>query len=379
MLITTSACMNKENQISKQKENNSKQSVDQQTQNTLRIADPVVTKVTIGAVGDILVHNEVYEDAEMENGTYNFSKMFDEVRKTMEDKDILVANQETMIGGKENGLSTYPSFNSPFEVGDALKSAGVDFVTLANNHSLDRGEKIIQSALLHWDQINMPYTGAFKSQADHDNIRILTKNDIRFAFLAYTFGTNGIPIPKGKDYLVNLIDLKKIKQEVEKAKKVSDVIIVAMHWGNEYERFPNKTQNVLAGQLANMGVQIIIGHHPHVLQPPAWVKGKAGNKTFVMYSLGNFLSAQDELYELVGGIASIEVVKTTYNNQKMIELRKPSFMPTYNYYFNNKNFKIIPMENLNDDYLIDSETKYEEIKKHMKTYIKDLNIQSPLQ
>jgi poly-gamma-glutamate capsule biosynthesis protein CapA/YwtB (metallophosphatase superfamily) len=323
-------------------------------------------------VGDMLIHNEVYEDARLPNGVYNFNKMFDEVRKTMEKPDILVANQETMIGGKQFGLSTYPAFNSPYEVGDALKGAGVDFVTLANNHSLDRGEKIIRSAISHWDAIHMPYTGAFKSQADHDQIRVINKNNIRFSFLAYTFGTNGIPVPKGKDYLVNLIDLAKIRSDVARAKKVSDVVVVAMHWGIEYERMPNNTQKNLAKQLADMGVQIIIGNHPHVLQPPAWITGKMGNKSIVFYSLGNYLSAQDEIYELIGGMGTIDVVKTQTDQNVKIELANPSFFPTYNYYRDNRNFKIMSLENINDVNLKNGKMRYNEIMNHMRTNIKDL-------
>lgn len=334
--------------------------------------DQVVSKVTVGAVGDLLIHNEVYEDAMLPNGAYNFNKMFDEVRKTMEKPDILVANQETMIGGKQFGLSTYPAFNSPYEVGDALKGAGVDFVTLANNHSLDRGEKIIRSALSHWDAIHMPYTGAFKSQADQNKIRVLNKNDIRFSFLAYTFGTNGIPVPRGEGYLVNLIDPAKIRHDVERAKQISDVVVVAMHWGNEYERVPNDTQKNLAKQLADIGVQIIIGNHPHVLQPPAWINGKTGNKSIVFYSLGNYLSAQDEIYELIGGLATIDVIKTKTNQNVKIELANPSFFPTYNYYRDNRNFKIMSLENIEDINLKNGQLRYNEIMKHMRTYIKDL-------
>lgn len=342
------------------------------------IEKPIVSKATIGAIGDILIHNEVYEDAKQADGSYNFHKMFKEVSATMQKPDILVANQETMIGGKKLGLSTYPAFNSPYEVGDALKSAGVDIVTLANNHSLDRGEVAIKSAISHWDQIHMPYTGVYKSKADHEKIRTLTKNDIRFAFLSYTYGTNGIPVPKGKDYLVNLIDKKKIHQDVQRAKAVSDVVVVSMHWGNEYERLPNQFQKDLAKELADMGVQIVIGNHTHVLQPPAWVTGKTGNKAFVLYSLGNFLSAQDELYELIGGIASIEVVKTKYKDVEKIELSNPGFTPTYNYYYKNQNFKILPLQNISESHLVYGEGRYKKIKAHMRTYIKDLQFVEPV-
>ncbi|PEJ56285.1 capsular biosynthesis protein [Bacillus sp. AFS002410] len=369
-ILTACSKNNQENNV---KENKSKTEQVKRPNETVEKKDEVVSKVTVGAVGDILIHNEVYEDAMLPNGVYNFNKMFDEVRKTMEQPDILVANQETMIGGKQFGLSTYPAFNSPYEVGDALKGAGVDFVTLANNHSLDRGEKIIQSALSHWNAIHMPYTGAFKSKADHDQIRVLAKNNIRFSFLAYTFGTNGIPVPKGKDYLVNLIDLTKINRDIERAKKISDVVVVAMHWGTEYERMPNNTQKEMAKKLADMGVQIIIGNHPHVLQPPAWITGKTGNKSIVFYSLGNYLSAQDEIYELIGGLATVDVVKTQKNKDVKIELTNPSFFPTYNYYRDNRNFKIMSLENINEVNLKNGKLRYEEIMKHMRTYIKDLH------
>lgn len=336
--------------------------------------DPEVTKVTLGAIGDILIHDRVYADAEQRDGTYNFKKMFAEVQRVLQVPDILVANQETMIGGKELRLSAYPSFNSPHEVGDALKDAGVDLVTMANNHSLDRGEKVIHSALTYWDTLGISYTGAFKSQTDHDRIRTLTKNGITFSFLSYTYGTNGIPIPQGKSYLVNMINETQIRNDVEKAKPISDVVVVAMHWGQEYERFPNKTQIRLAQKLADLGVHIVIGNHPHVLQPPTWVKGVNGNETLVLYSLGNFLSAQSKLFSRVGGMAAIDVVKTKILDKSTIKLSKPSFHPTYNYDSNWRNFKIISMDRLTNEQLNHASSHYEQTKRHISTSIKDLHI-----
>ncbi|WP_082588197.1 CapA family protein [Paenibacillus sp. Soil724D2] len=333
-----------------------------------------VTKVTLGAIGDILIHDRVYADAEQKDGTYNFKNMFAEVQRMLQVPDILVANQETMIGGKKLGLSTYPSFNSPHEVGDALKDAGVDLVTVANNHSLDRGEKVIQSALTFWDMLGIPYTGAFKSQTDHDRIRTITKNGITFSFLSYTYGTNGIPIPQGKSYLVNMMNETQIRKDVEQAKTISDVVVVAVHWGKEYERFPNQAQVGLAQKLADLGVHIIIGNHPHVLQPPAWVKGKNKNETLVLYSLGNFLSAQNELDTKIGGMASIDVVKTKMADKSIIKLSKPSFLPTYNYDLHWRKFKIIPMDLLTNEQLNKASSHYEKTKRHMSTNIKDLHI-----
>src|SRR5699024_2358586 len=177
-------------------------------------APPIVREeITLSAVGDILIHDRVYDDARTEDG-FNFRPMLAQVKPFLEEATITVANQETMIGGEEIGLSGYPSFNSPYEVVDALKDAGVDVVSLANNHTLDRGEEAIQNALSYWDSIGMMYTGAYKNEKDRETIRVLeTEENISVAFLAYTYGTNGIEVPEGKEYLVNLIDPKKMKQD----------------------------------------------------------------------------------------------------------------------------------------------------------------------
>lgn len=339
--------------------------------------DPVISKVTIGAIGDILIHAAVYNDAKQPDGTYSFDKMFDQVKSTTLLPDLLIANQETMIGGKKLGLSTYPNFNSPHEIGDALKEIGVDFVTLANNHTLDRGEKAIQSALSYWDKIQMPYTGSFKSKHDKSKIRVLTKNNITFSILSYTYGTNGMPIPKGKPYLVNLIDMEQIRADVLKAKGLSEVVIVAMHWGQEYHDYPNIDQLKLAQELADIGVDIVIGNHPHVLQPPAWVTGENGNETFVFYSLGNFISSQEGTKKLIGGIGFIDVIKTTTKEGTAIELTNPAFMPTYNYYKDRKNYNILPLDNLPNELLPNAKTRFDETMQHMRTYITDLELINP--
>ncbi|WP_157264957.1 CapA family protein [Paenibacillus oryzisoli] len=337
-------------------------------------AETKTTRVKLAAIGDILIHDKVYIDAKQKDGTYNFDRIFACVTNELQAPDILVANQETMIGGKELRLSSYPSFNSPHEIGDALKLAGVDIVTVANNHALDRGEKVIQSALTYWDTLGIPYTGSFKSQNDRDRIRTVTKNEITFSFLSYTYGTNGIPTPKGKPFLINRIDDSQIRTDVEQAKRLSDVIVVALHWGNEYQRFPDVNQTSLARKLADMGVHIIIGNHPHVLQPPAWIEGKQGHRTFVVYSLGNFLSAQINLYKQIGGMATIDVVKTTNKETKKIELLMPGFLPTYTHSLQGRHFQIISMDRLTNEQLIHANSHYESIKKHMRTNIPELHI-----
>lgn len=339
-----------------------------------KLDKPIVNRAKLVAIGDILLHQPVYKDAATPEGTYDFSPMFTQVKPLLESADIAVANQETMIGGKELGLSSYPLFNSPFEIGDALKDAGIDIVTLANNHTMDKGEQAIQNALSYWNQIQMPYTGSFQSFEDREEIRLLTKNDITFSFLAYSYGTNGMPVPEDKPYLINLIDLPLIQQDVRKAKELSDVVVVSMHWGNEYESLPSTSQLELARELSTMGVDIIIGHHPHVLQPMDWIERPDGSKTFVMYSLGNFLSGQIGLDRRIGGIGGIEVTKTIFQGKSTITLNEPNFISTYTHHTNNRDFEIIPMDVLTDAHLIDHKQYTESTQHHMATFIDELLI-----
>jgi poly-gamma-glutamate synthesis protein (capsule biosynthesis protein) len=326
-----------------------------------------VTTATLSAVGDILIHDTVYNKASRQDGTYSFNHMFEKVKRYLTQSDITIANQETMIGGVKHGLSSYPSFNSPVEVGDALKENGVDLVTIANNHTLDRGEKVILSALDHWNKIGMEYTGAYSSPEDMTDLRLITKNKITFSFLSYTYGTNGIPVPEGKDHLVNLIDPERIKSEVNEAAALSDAVVVSLHFGNEYERLPNQEQEKIAQIAADAGADIIIGHHPHVLQPVKWLTRPDGSKAFVAYSLGNFLSGQRRDYKDLGGIISISVTKTTEGDESKMTVHSPSFIPTYV----DDQFVIWPLAELPE-----KKTVFEEMKQHMNRWVPDLSFVS---
>ncbi|MEC5424670.1 CapA family protein [Virgibacillus sp. C22-A2] len=317
-------------------------------------------EITLTAVGDILIHERVYEDAKID-GKYDFMPMLEHVEPFINDSTVAFANQETMIGGDELGLSTYPRFNSPHEIGDALKDIGINVVSLANNHTLDRGEEAVDQAIEYWKFIDMMYTGAFKSQEDSNIIRVLeTKEGISIAFLAYTYGTNGIPVPTGKDYLVNLIE----KQHM------ADVIALSLHFGNEYERMPSEEQKELVQFAANQGVDIVLGHHPHVLQPMEWVIGKNGNKTLAAYSLGNFLSGQYELYRRIGGILHVTITK---NIRGEIEVIAPQFTPTFvKFQDDDTDYEVLPMYQLSNNDLAGSDMHYEEIKAHMSQWMPEL-------
>jgi poly-gamma-glutamate capsule biosynthesis protein CapA/YwtB (metallophosphatase superfamily) len=329
-------------------------------------------EITIAAIGDMLIHNSVYNDARIDNG-YDFKPMLKRVEPFLRDATIAIANQETMIGGVEIGLSSYPTFNSPTEVGDALKWAGVDVVSLANNHTLDRGEEAIQRAINHWEAIDMMYTGSYKNMEDRNQLRVYESEEgISVAFLSYTYGTNGIPVPIGKDYLVNLIDQKLIAMEIKEAKELADVVVLSLHFGNEYERMPNQAQKDLVQFVADQGVDVVLGHHPHVLQPIDWVMGEEGNRTLVIYSLGNFLSGQDEFYRQIGGLFKFHITKTETGEEIDIEVHTPEFLPTYVKYRDWQDFEVIPMYQLTNEELPNAKQHYEEIKNHMAIWVPDL-------
>jgi poly-gamma-glutamate capsule biosynthesis protein CapA/YwtB (metallophosphatase superfamily) len=317
--------------------------------------------VTLLAVGDILIHDRVYEVAK-KGKTYNFDSMFQAVKPYIQGADLAVANSESMIGGEAIGLSSYPSFNSPYEVGDAVKKAGFDVVTMANNHALDRGPKAVSNAVHYWDHLKIVHTGVFLSKKDQSKIRIVSKKGIRFAFLAYTFGTNGIPTPKGKSYLVNRINIPQIKSDVARAKKQADVVVVSLHFGTEYQHEPNATQTQLVKQLANTGVDVILGSHPHVLQPYQWVSGKNGHRTFVVYSLGNFLSGQVGTDRKIGGMLELTFNKATENGKSDLSITHTTFIPTYCV---PKTFQVVPLSQAGQKGLPHAKDLYKQTMNHM--------------
>ncbi|WP_079509083.1 CapA family protein [Mesobacillus jeotgali] len=330
----------------------------------------LVETVKLGAIGDILIHDTVYEDA-FKNPGYDFKPMLTHVKEHLVEPDLLLANQETLLGGVEIGLSSYPMFNSPVEIRDALMDSGVDIVSNANNHSLDKSEKGALASIRNMEAAGLPYVGSFKDDADKNKLRILNKNGVKVSYLAYTYGTNGIPVPSGKDHLVNLIDREAMKAEIRRARAESDVVVMSIHWGNEYQRFPAENQKELAQFLINEGVDIIFGHHPHVLQPMEWLTAADGRKALVVYSLGNFLSGQMWDYKDIGGLATVQVTKRVTPGGTEITLDHPEFLPTFVSSSRQSNYKVVPLQEAGKFGLAGAENKYNEIMHHMTQYIKE--------
>ena len=223
-------------------------------------------KVRMTAIGDIMCHNSQYNDA-YKNGIYDFSYVFEDIRTYIQNSDIAIGNLETTFAGVQKGYSSYPRFNTPEILAQNLKDLGIDVLSTANNHSLDMGYLGLENTIYYLDKEEILHTGTFKSEEEKNKIVVKEVNGLKIAFLSYTYGTNGIEIPIGKEYCINLIDKELIIYQLESAKKEADVICVNMHWGTEYENNPNDIQKELANFLLENGVDIILGSHPHVLQP----------------------------------------------------------------------------------------------------------------
>ncbi|MEK4946503.1 CapA family protein [Carnobacterium sp. FSL W8-0810] len=275
-------------------------------------------RVSFLGVGDNLIHNVIFEEAQLEDGSFDFKPMFENVSDDIEKVDLAFINQETLIGGDEFGFSGYPTFNTPSNMAGNLNELGFDLVNGASNHSLDKGKQGIINTLEIWDkQEDMVFTGVFDSQKERDTIPVIERDGVTFSFLAYTYGTNGIE--PDVSYRLNYFDEDLITQDIERAKEVSDFVIVSAHWGDEHMLEPNDFQKDYAQLFADLEVDAVIGTHPHVIQPVEWVEGKNGNQTLVVYSLGNFLSAMSTGTEnnMLGGMISFDFVMT--EEEKAIE------------------------------------------------------------
>ena len=304
-----------------------------------------VYKASMVAVGDILLHDTVFNDFRLEGDLFDFSPLLENVKSYIEPADFAFANQESNIGGIEIGLSSYPNFNSPYEIVRDLVGIGFNMFSRANNHTLDKGENGVILAESYWQTLNgIISAGSTDSQEKRDQIPVIEQNGIRLALLAYSYGFNGYRVPEDKPYLANEFSYEQAEQDIQKAKEVADVIVVSMHWGTEYQDTPNETQLEQAKWLADQGVNVILGEHPHVLQPVDILVGRDGNETLVAYSLGNFISGQTGLAKLVGGILKFDIIKTTIGDEVKIEISQPQLMPTYNYAENGTvNYQLVPL------------------------------------
>ena len=348
-----------------------------------------VSSMSLIMVGDYLIHSSVYKDANKNAGYngYDFKPMLTYIKEKVRNYDLAYYNQETILGGSELGLSNYPNFNSPYEAGDGMVDAGFNLVSLATNHTMDSGSKAVLNSRAYWDkQENVLAVGSYSSFETQNEIQIREKNGITYTMLNYTYGTNGMSVPSGKEYLVNVwpTDLtindpekdqkyqaykEKVKEDINKVRDKVDVLIVAMHWGVEYTTTPTKYQVDEAEFLASQGVDIIIGTHPHVIQPVTWI-----DDTLVVYSLGNFISAQyqdDNYNKAVGLMSSLKITKTTKGEDVSIKIDDIENELIYTYYNQSSwsGFKVIPFSSKDiSKYLPKYKSVYETYKSIVQKY-----------
>ena len=293
--------------------------------------------VKIIMVGDILLHTPV-EDAAKDDttGVYDFDFIFDNTKDIIRNADVAIVNQEVIIGGEALGVSGYPSFNAPVEIGDALYDAGFDVVCHATNHALDKGKRGIVNCLDYWKNTHpdMIVTGIYdnKDDADISNIPIIERNGIRVAILNYTYGTNGIPAPSDMPYAVCLLDKERVISQLDLAEKEADLTIVCPHWGVEYNTGISKDQEKWNDLFREHGADVVIGTHPHVIEPLimyeddiSGISNNHGNGDMLTYySLGNFVNwtsgtGPGTSNRMVGGMAELTISRKDDNEVSLDE------------------------------------------------------------
>lgn len=306
----------------------------QQPSSTPQIQQDSTSTLTLAFTGDLMCHSPQFSTAWVEEDSFDFTPVYRFVTERLSASDFTFGNLETVTAGRKQRYSGYPDFNSPAGYLSALKLTGFDFLFTSNNHSLDRGEQGIIKTIQELRNRGISYTGTALSAEDRDSVRVIKKNGISIALLSYTYGTNYHRRPAGKSYLVNLIDSSLIIRDMNRAKQLEpDLILVYLHFGEEYKRVPSVSQEKIVSLVLSGGADIIIASHPHVLQKAELVEfsGNASaqgklTKKFIAWSLGNFISNQRDRYTRAGVIMNLKIEKHFQNDSLFIS--DISYTPT---------------------------------------------------
>jgi poly-gamma-glutamate synthesis protein (capsule biosynthesis protein) len=300
------------------------------------------TKLSLLFIGDIMQHDtQIAAAFDPVTNKYDYTECFQNVKSVFATADITIGNLELSLGGPP--YKGYPNFSAPDELVETLIGSGVDVLATANNHCLDRGKKGLQRTIAVLDTFGIPHTGTFVDSAHRTNTYplLIERNGFRISLLNYTYGTNGIPVTKPN--IVNYIDTTLIASDILKAKEQQpDVIVTFFHWGDEYQRLPNKEQKRIAEFCFNKGVKLVIGSHPHVLQPMEW---RTQTDQLVVYSLGNFVSGQTSRYKNGGGMLYVELQK----NDSTTSIAKAEYELQYVYRDAARKYHIIPVQQFESD------------------------------
>ena len=288
---------------------------------------PSPTEISLIMVGDILLHTPVEESAKQEDGSYSFEAVFTNVQEEIQEADLALVNQEVIIGGEELGISGYPAFNAPYAIGDALVDAGFDVVCHGTNHALDKGKQGLLNCIAFWKNTypEVGVLGVHDSAEEQDEIYIYEQDGIRIAILNYTYSTNGIAMPSDMPYAVDMLEEEKVIEDICRAEEEADFTIVCPHWGTEYELGISSMQKKWTEIFLSNGVDLVLGTHPHVIEPIAWVKDEeTGHEMLVYYSLGNFVnwtssSGEGIANRMVGGMAKVTLAQDKITGEVSIK------------------------------------------------------------
>ncbi|MBQ7646066.1 MAG: CapA family protein [Clostridia bacterium] len=297
------------------------------------------------ACPDNIIHPSVYYDClkkaaekkgvepdykKLEGADYDFASLYTNVAGYIKNADLSYVNVETLIGGEENGISGYPTFNTPEAAGKTLIDLGFDIYNLAHNHMLDSyNDKYLINCAKFFKDRGQTTIGYYKDKAATENIPVIECKGIKVAFLAYTFSTNGIKLPSSSTTYIPYADDDFMKKQITKAKKIADLVFISMHWGSEDTYSPNSEQRRVAQELCDWGVDAIIGMHSHVIQPMKWVENSNGRRTLLVYSLGNFISGMQDGFNMLGGMLSMNVYR---DNDGNCGLKDVQFIPIVTHY-----------------------------------------------
>lgn len=289
---------------------------------------PTASRVTVSAMGDMLPHDAVNQAALQADGTYNYTQFLTDLEPLIADSGIVFCNQEVASAGASLGISGYPSFNAPEKFAQDLSTFGCNAVNTATNHSNDRGQAGIDGTRAVWDGLKpLLISGANRSVEEQNTVTFTEVNGIRFALVSFAeYSNNAL----SNDFSVNFYGNDALVTALmTQARANADVVLVSMHWGTEYSNGVNDNQRAAAAKVAGLGADVIIGTGPHVLEPVEWIPGANGKQTLVWYSIGNLLSTQLEISQLIGGIAQFDAVKQPDGT---VSIETPSFIPTYMHY-----------------------------------------------
>lgn len=284
-------------------------------------------QLSVLMVGDVLLHDRVEESCVQPDGSRNFSSLFSKTREEIRKADLAIVNQEVILGGSELGISGYPAFNAPFEVGDSLVEAGFDVVCHGTNHALDKGKKGLLNCIRFWKSTypEVGILGIYETEQERDALYYYERNGMKIAVLNYTYGTNGISLPEGMPYAVNMLEEAQVAADIKKAEAEADFTIVCPHWGTEYQLTPSSQQKKWTQFFLEQGVDLVLGTHPHVIEPVEWVTDEAtGHRMLVYYSIGNYVNwtsgtGAGVSDRMVGGMAQVNLERNKESG--MVEIR----------------------------------------------------------